>query len=439
MLDSVTNERLSGTAAAFKRQALIVVVSRTPEVCEGLLASLRGLGYRAAAVAFAAPAAPGQPWRGLHPSLVITDCSPDLWSSYRMTGDHQTEPTAPVIFLIDPEHREQRLPLWLNASVDFLASPYSLAQLAERVETRLEAERRDHHEYRQLALEELRRNDRRQVARRGDDSLRMQGNEHDRRQRARGRRPAGLTPVTISGRRERLGSSVEAADVKPISVRVMSGRGALIESLGSALAREPSIFLTGGRLAQTEDLRVWLGQESADLVMLDTELIVRLGVDSLGVVRDTLPQARLILLWDDAYPLAVEEIVRWGVCGYVPLGASPQHCARAIHEVSQGSLWLPHWIMSHAFRKLSVVLGSDNRAGDSKPPERTAWPSLTAREELIAKLAAHGKTNKEIGRELSLAPDTIKKHLQAVFDKVGVRRRSQLVYCLDLTPEMRRE
>ncbi|HEU0199104.1 MAG TPA: helix-turn-helix domain-containing protein, partial [Burkholderiaceae bacterium] len=49
--------------------------------------------------------------------------------------------------------------------------------------------------------------------------------------------------------------------------------------------------------------------------------------------------------------------------------------------------------------------------------------SLTRREREIVELLRQGFTNKEIGRQLGIMEDTVKKHLQAVFGKLGVHRR----------------
>ena len=57
----------------------------------------------------------------------------------------------------------------------------------------------------------------------------------------------------------------------------------------------------------------------------------------------------------------------------------------------------------------------------------SALAALSAREIEILNLIAQGRSNKEIARVLSIAPETIKSHLKHIFTKLNVERRAQAV------------
>ncbi len=52
--------------------------------------------------------------------------------------------------------------------------------------------------------------------------------------------------------------------------------------------------------------------------------------------------------------------------------------------------------------------------------------ALSGRENEIARLAARGYSNKEIGRILEISPWTVASHLKSIFFKLGISRRGQI-------------
>jgi DNA-binding NarL/FixJ family response regulator len=62
--------------------------------------------------------------------------------------------------------------------------------------------------------------------------------------------------------------------------------------------------------------------------------------------------------------------------------------------------------------------------GRCAPAAPAAPDHLTGRESQVVAHVRQGFTNKEIARRLGIQEDTVKKHLQAVFGKLGVHRRA---------------
>lgn len=87
--------------------------------------------------------------------------------------------------------------------------------------------------------------------------------------------------------------------------------------------------------------------------------------------------------------------------------------------------WLP------LLRLLGLLTAgfSDNAGG--APAERSA-PSaavqrLSFRERRVSEMISHGMTNREIATALALSPNTVRNQIAALFAKIGVRNRSELV------------
>ena len=65
--------------------------------------------------------------------------------------------------------------------------------------------------------------------------------------------------------------------------------------------------------------------------------------------------------------------------------------------------------------------------GTYKPTAARPHDELTARERSIVEFIAGGRSNKEIARELGIAPETIKTHLKRIFQKLSAETRTQAV------------
>ena len=57
---------------------------------------------------------------------------------------------------------------------------------------------------------------------------------------------------------------------------------------------------------------------------------------------------------------------------------------------------------------------------------KTGWEALTEAEAVVANLAAHGCTNREIADKLFISPHTVHSHVRHVFEKLGINSRVHL-------------
>ena len=91
------------------------------------------------------------------------------------------------------------------------------------------------------------------------------------------------------------------------------------------------------------------------------------------------------------------------------------HLARLYHDLA--------W-RARAERLLTWIASVD---GLDQPGRRPAAKRLTFRELEVVALVARGCTNKQIGSHLDVSPRTVQKHLEHVYDKVGIRTRAGAV------------
>jgi DNA-binding NarL/FixJ family response regulator len=97
----------------------------------------------------------------------------------------------------------------------------------------------------------------------------------------------------------------------------------------------------------------------------------------------------------------------------------------ATHTAGDGSMLIARRLgavgMGESMWLLSCV---PTAAQDLAAPSRLASAALTPRETEVLSWVAKGKTNRDVGEILGLSPRTVNKHLEHVFEKLGVETRA---------------
>lgn len=90
-------------------------------------------------------------------------------------------------------------------------------------------------------------------------------------------------------------------------------------------------------------------------------------------------------------------------------------------------------LIALAFLVLGVFVGARLFAGRHRPPAFDGNPraqdslGISDRERAVLLELAAGRSNKEIARELHIAPSTVKTHVARLYEKLGARRRTEAV------------
>jgi DNA-binding NarL/FixJ family response regulator len=200
-----------------------------------------------------------------------------------------------------------------------------------------------------------------------------------------------------------------------IRILLVDDHGLFRESLSRLLQAEPDFRIIGDCASVAEALAV-LGRERADIVLLDYDLGEEQGSLFLEHARKTGFEGRILMVTAGMDDAATFRALETGSAGIFLKHSPPSELVQAIHKVVGGEMWLD----PRAVR--SVVSGATGRSAE----ERTAQP-LNARERAVLKAVFEGFTNKEIATQLSISESSVKAAMQQLFDKTGVRTRSQLV------------
>lgn len=155
------------------------------------------------------------------------------------------------------------------------------------------------------------------------------------------------------------------------------------------------------------------------------------ALDAVAGIRAARPDVAVVVM--TLVPQSDEAVraLGAGARGYCHALAVPEMLRQVALVVSNGGIWLGPDLMARAAVAVAQAVTPGGR------PALDVFEALTPREQAVALQVAEGAANKEIARRLNITLRTVKAHLSAIFDKLGVRDRLQLVVALRRSPEPR--
>lgn len=195
---------------------------------------------------------------------------------------------------------------------------------------------------------------------------------------------------------------------------VIEDHAVVREGLRMLLQATGGMRVAGTAASASEALRD-LRRSPPDVVLLDLDLGDEDGLEFLPRIQAAAPDARVLILTALRDPGRDEAAFRAGARGFVHKDSSADVVLRAVRAVASGELW---------FEPRILRAGARGAPGKHGAPQ--AFASLTDRERDIVRLIGEGLRNEEIARRLGITEKTVRNHLTAVFDKLGVSGRLEL-------------
>lgn len=187
------------------------------------------------------------------------------------------------------------------------------------------------------------------------------------------------------------------------------------DALGQAVASR----LAGARVVETanlEELVALLGREpDVDLVLLDLALPGVRGFSGLIYLRAQHPAVPVAIVSATDDPVAIHRAMALGAVGYLPKTLEANRIGEAIAAVLAGDTWTPP----------EIDLGGVDDPETADLMRRLA--SLTPQQVRVLTMLSDGLLNKQIAYELGVSEATVKAHVSAILQKLGVESRTQAV------------
>lgn len=153
----------------------------------------------------------------------------------------------------------------------------------------------------------------------------------------------------------------------------------------------------------------------ADLILLDLTMPGVSGLSGLIAFRAEFPNLPVVIVSATDDSTTIRRALELGASGFISKSASVDEIRRGVRAVLQGDVWTPP----------GVDLGSEHDQEIAALISRVQ--TLTPQQGRVLGMLAEGLLNKQIAYELSVSEATIKAHVSAVLQKLGVDSRTQAV------------
>lgn len=171
--------------------------------------------------------------------------------------------------------------------------------------------------------------------------------------------------------------------------------------------------LEAGSLAEALDVASRVRDLTLVLFDLNADRQERDGVRRMVEALETVP---LLVISGSDEVADIVDSVRMGARGYILKTSSTAVLEHAISLALTGETFLP----------LPRAVLSGSVAAEAARPTGQILDRLTDRQRDVFQLLLAGHSNKEIARELGVLEGTVKVHVRAIMQKLGVRNRTQV-------------
>ncbi|NCO65406.1 MAG: DNA-binding response regulator [Candidatus Aquicultor secundus] len=189
------------------------------------------------------------------------------------------------------------------------------------------------------------------------------------------------------------------------------------ESIRQFLDKETDIEVVG-EAGDGEQMVALAGELRPDVIVADVAMPKINGIEATKQVKALDPSIAILILTAYDFDQYVFALLEAGAAGYLLKDICSQELINGIYAIYRGDSVLHPAIA----RKVTQRFRNTH-----KSHELRSFELLTDRELGVLKLAAQGKTNKEIADELSLSVRTIESHVGHIFNKLGVGSRTEAV------------
>lgn len=206
---------------------------------------------------------------------------------------------------------------------------------------------------------------------------------------------------------------MSTSSTQNVNVLLIDDHALFREGMALLFEAEPGFTMVARCNSGTEAIGI-LKTRHVDVVLLDLDLGHEKGSDFLDTLRSLKFEGKVLLVTAKVNEKEVPDLIRKGIAGILMKHSPPALLLQGIRDAMDGKVWFDQSLLQRALRyqeEESTIVNTE----------------LSDRDKKVLSLVFEGLSNKEIAGRLQCSESAVKRSLRQLFQKTGVRTRSQLV------------
>ncbi len=205
----------------------------------------------------------------------------------------------------------------------------------------------------------------------------------------------------------------QPSEARRIKLALIDDHGLFREGLGRLLASEADMEVVG-QYANFDEALPLMADSPADIILLELKIRAERSDAFISAARQAGYCGKFFLVARGIDAGQSAAALKVGASGIFLKSDSSRRLLCALRLVASGEIWIDQ-------RVIQLI-------ADRYPQhEERGLAGLTRREQVVLQGLLDGLTNRDIGDKIGVSESSIKATLQQLFEKAGVRTRSQLV------------
>lgn len=215
-------------------------------------------------------------------------------------------------------------------------------------------------------------------------------------------------------------------ELNPVRILIVDDHAIVRSGLRNLIGDYPGLQVVEEATTCEEAMKMAM-RSQPDVIILDLRLPDGMGFEIIEDLKKAVTGTRVLVLTSYADDHLLITALKNGADGYLKKDITEQALAETMLTIARSRVSTP--ILKHNTLEKPETPSSWTQLHplEDSTAKHKFLNHLTGQEQRVFELVGRGLTNRQVAQKLNLSEKTVRNYLARVFEKLGVKRRSEIV------------